>query len=477
MLIEHSYGVRLPFIDRKEELSRLRKVLEAKTPGLVVLYGRRRLGKSRLIQESLRGREAAYYVGDDADSALQREAAAREIESVIEGFSEVRYPDWASLLDRYFREAPAGAVLALDELPSLVRAAPELPSVLQKVLDARKRATHVVLAGSSQRMMHGLLLEGSAPLYGRAQELLKVTPLPVGYLKQGLAVRSARDAVEAWSMFGGVPRYWELARGFPSLLRALRGLVLDPLGVLHGEPQRLLYDELDDAARASSVLALVAAGANRASEIASRIGMPVTTLSRPLAKLLDFGLVEREVPYGESPRDTKRSLYRVADPFLRTWYRFVEPNRSRLERGDLEFVERIVAERWPRHLGETWEELVRTTLSGFAVHQTRWASGERWWGRGVDGAQLELDVIAPSLADSKRVLVGEVKLTLADREVDRALAELAARVARCGALKGFEVRPVLFVLEGTRRERAEVVTGARWWSAVQATTAALPRRA
>ena len=198
--------MRLPFLDRHRELTRIRKVLGASAPGLVVLFGRRRLGKSRLIQQALEGRTAVYFVGDEGDSALQREAAAREIGLVIEGFADVRYPDWASLLERYFREAPVGGTLAIDELPSLVRAAPELPSVLQKVLDARKRPTHVVLAGSSQRMMHGLVLDGSAPLYGRAQELLKVQPLPIGWLKQGLGVKSPEVAVEAWSMFGGVPR-------------------------------------------------------------------------------------------------------------------------------------------------------------------------------------------------------------------------------------------------------------------------------
>ena len=276
--------MRFPFLDRKDELARLRAVFGARAPGLAVVFGRRRLGKSRLIQEALAGRQAVYFVGDEGDSPLQREALAREIAGIITGFADVRYPDWSALLERYFREAPAGAVLAIDELPSLVRAAPELPSVLQKVLDARKRPTQVVLAGSSQRMMHGLVLEGSAPLYGRAQELLKLGPLPIGWLEQGLRIRTAHAAVEAWSMFGGVPRYWELARDFGLARDALSALVLDPLGVLHGEPQRLLYDELDDAARASSVLALVAGGSHRASEIASRIGMPVTTLARPLAK-------------------------------------------------------------------------------------------------------------------------------------------------------------------------------------------------
>lgn len=462
--------MRFPFLDRRSELARLRKVFGGRSPGLAVLYGRRRLGKSRLIQEALAGLKAVYFVGDEADSAVQREAAAREISQLIEGFADVRYPDWSALLERYFREVPAGAILAIDELPSLVRAAPELPSVLQRLLDARKRNTHVVLAGSSQRMMHGLVLDGAAPLFGRAQELMKVTPLPIGWLQQGLGVRSPRAAVEAWSMFGGVPRYWELAREFKTVTLAFNALALDPLGVLHDEPQRLLFDELDDAARASSVLGLVAGGATRASEIASRVGVPVTTLARPLARLLDLGLVAREVPWGESARDTKRSLYRVADPFLRSWFRFVEPNRSRLERGDFDFVQRGVAARWPQHLGEAWEELVRATLPGLKLEGEKWASADRWWGRGLDGVPLEFDVVAPSVSDSKRVLVGEVKLKLTDREVDRELAGLAAKIARCPALADTRATAVLFVLEGTRQRRPDVVSGNQWWKSILAST-------
>ncbi len=460
--------MRLPFLDRRRELARLEGVLRGSTPGLAVVYGRRRLGKSRLVQRVLEGRRAVYYVGDDRAGALQREALAREVAALLPGFASVRYPDWGALLERFFAEAPPGAVLALDELPALAASSPELPSVLQRVLDARVGPHHVVLAGSSQRMMHGLVLDGSAPLYGRAQESFKVGPLPVGWLREGLGVRGARTAVEAWSAFGGVPRYWELAAGRGGAREAFAGLALDPLGVLHGEPERLLYDELDDAARASSVLALVATGASRASEIAGRMGLPMTTLSRPLARLVDLGLVAREVPFGESPRDAKRSLYRVADPFLRAWFRFVEPNRSRLERGDVALVSRELGARWPQHVAEAWEELARASVPQLRLAGGAWATGERWWGRDRGGAPLELDLIAPCVAEPKRVLVGEVKLTVTEREVDRALTDLRERASRCPILAGKRIDFVLFALDGPRRPRAGVITGDGWWAAVQA---------
>lgn len=123
----------------------------------------------------------------------------------------------------------------------MVSSSPELPSILQMYLDQQSaRGIHLVLAGSSQRMMQGLILDGSAPLYGRADEILKLAPLPAYWIQKalGFSGRQATLSVEAYSVWGGIPRYWELASDYPGRAEALRALVLSPLGVLHEEPRR-----------------------------------------------------------------------------------------------------------------------------------------------------------------------------------------------------------------------------------------------
>jgi DNA-binding transcriptional ArsR family regulator len=250
--------------------------------------------------------------------------------------------------------------------------------------------------------------------------------------------------------------------------RALKDLALDPLGVLHQEPDRLLRDDLDDVARAASILGLVAAGAHRASEIAARIGSPITSLSRPLARLVELGLVRRDVPFGDSARDGKRSLYRIADPFMRTWYRFVEPNRSRLEAGDLSSVERDIDSRWPAHVGEAWEDLARATLPKLKIHGKTWELGQKFWGRDAQGAQLEIDLVAPASDDAKVVLVGEVKHRLRDGEIDRTLHDLRSRASRCPALAGRRIHAVVWVLDGATKRRSDVVGANAWLRAVEA---------
>jgi len=139
------------------------------------------------------------------------------------------------------------------------------------------------------------------------------------------------DAVASFAVWGGVPRYWELAAGASSLEAAVRTHVLSRHGVLHNEPQRLLLDDLRSASQPHSVMSLIAAGCHRLSEIAGRLAKPANSLSRPLEHLLDLGYVRREVPFGQSLRSTRRTLYRIDDPFMAFWYRLVLPHRSMLE--------------------------------------------------------------------------------------------------------------------------------------------------
>ncbi|MCK4305182.1 MAG: ATP-binding protein, partial [Candidatus Eisenbacteria sp.] len=147
--------MQLAFLNRSEELARLRAALARRTSTLTVLYGRRRCGKSRLLRHALAGMQVAYYVGDDREGILQRSALAAELARIIPGFDQVTYPEWGVLFSRWWEAAPPGAVLALDEFPALVARAREIPSLLQKHIDVGGgRRIHVVLAGSSQRMMH-----------------------------------------------------------------------------------------------------------------------------------------------------------------------------------------------------------------------------------------------------------------------------------------------------------------------------------
>ncbi|HEY7699416.1 MAG TPA: ATP-binding protein, partial [Vicinamibacteria bacterium] len=364
-------------------------------------------------------------------------------------FAGVSYPDWDALFARFWNEARPGTVLVLDEFPALVSAARELPSALQKHVDRDgSRRVHLLLSGSSQRMMHGLVLERTAPLFGRASEILKVAPLQAGWIRPALHIRDPIEAVRAYAIWGGIPRYWELAADLPDLGTAMEQLTLSPLGVLYQEPTTLLLDDTRDTAQAASLLSLIGQGCHRLSEIAGRLGKPATSLSRPLQRLIELDLIRRDVPFGISPRSAKRTRYHIADPFLGFWFRFVEPNRSRLEAGLLTAVTRDVRRDFSHHVSGLWEELARASVPRLNIFGEKFGPARRWWGAGVDQKPMELDIVAEG-ENGKSLLLGEVEW--AD-EIDaaRLLAELRRKAETIPFRDGRRVLLAVWTKKPTR---------------------------
>lgn len=443
----------IPFLDRDDEQRRLERYLRGPDGQLAVLYGRRRCGKSTLLQRMCASTDV-YFLADEREATLQIQAMAAEVGRVVPGFDAARYPSWDALFTSLDARVERLNIV-LDEFPYLVGSAPELPSVLQRHIDRPgPKRLRFLLCGSSQRMMQGLALDRSAPLYGRAQEIIRLAPLRPAWIAPALDINGAA-AVEAWSVWGGVPRYWELARGYPTLEGAIHDLVLHRHGVLHHEPHRLLLDDMRGASQASSLLALVGAGCHRMSEIAARIGKPAGALTRPLANLIELGYLRKEVPFGESERLSKRTLYRIADPFMSFWFRFVQPALSLLERDLFGPVEAGLRGAFPQHCADAWELLARESVPFLPIGGVAWGPASRWWGRGAKGPQ-EFDVVAESL-DGESVLVGEVKWA-ARSEVFRWRADLQERARSAPFVGGRRVVHALWLKEAAAEE--DVVTPA-----------------
>jgi len=440
--------VRLPFLNRDNERERMERALNGTHGSFCCLYGRRRCGKSRLLQEVLPKHNSVYYVGDRREAGLQRTAVAEAIGLVIPGFDDVAYPDWDGLLKRWWKDAPHGATLAIDEFPYLVESSPELPSILQKSIDAfAARPVHLVLCGSSQRMMQGLVLDESEPLYGRAREILEIQPLGAAWLSKAFHSKKWNDLFSAYAVWGGIPRYWELASDFDSLWDAVHSLVLDPLGILHQEPARLLSDDMRDTVQASSILAVVGQGCHRLSEIAGRLNKPATSLTRPVQRLLQLGLLKRDVPFGQNPRSSKSTLYTLSDPFLTFWFRFVEPNRSRLGAGALGPVRRSIQQAFPQHEALLWAQLVRHAVPRMTLDGVDWGTAARWWGPGNDRKPMEIDVLAESI-DGQALLIGEVKRRVTRPELHRLKEDIHQKADRLPlARQCANIHPFVFALD------------------------------
>ena len=437
------------FIDRTEEMGRLDASLEH--PGaLAVIWGRRRVGKTRLLIEWSQRHDGLYAAADPSAPAVQRRYLAASVDRRFPGFAAVEYPDWRSFLDRFAGEAGSSGwrgPFVLDELPYLIAADPTLPGVLQTWVDAAPGRPTVVVSGSSQRMMHGAILAAGAPLYGRAREAFAVRPLKPGHLADLLPGAGPRSLLALHAAWGGMPRYWELAEPFGlDMEEAVDTLVLDPAGPLHLEPDRLLLEETPPATALRPLLDVIGGGAHRVSEIAGRLGCPASNLARPLAALAEMGLVRRETPFGSEPRSGKRSLYRIDDPFLRLWFRVVAPRRAALAQAPRET--RLLY--WRRHRAElearAWEELCRMAVP--FLHRTKsalgelgpWEPAQRYWHRN----DPEYDVVARSV-DGRRLLIGEAKWS--SRPVAAASFRFRPSSPGIQEVRGLEIVPVVFTPE------------------------------
>jgi AAA+ ATPase superfamily predicted ATPase len=439
------------FLDRKKEWRRLDLLRARNAAGLVAVWGRRRVGKTRLLTEWCRQNNGLYTVADQSAAAVQRRYFAETVGQILQGIADVEYPDWRSLFRRISKDAQTAGwhgPLVIDELPYWVMADPTLPSLLQNWVDeeARSGGLLIVVAGSSQRMMQGLLLDAAAPLYGRAQEMLDMQPLPAGWLGEALRIADPVRQVEAYAVWGGIPRYWELAEPFgDDLEAAVDALVLDPMGPLHREPDRLLLEETPSAAAVRPLLDVIGGGAHRLTEIAARLAQPATALARPLSRLIDLGLVCRETPYGEPEKNTKRSLYRIADPFFLFWFQVVAPRRAMLAQAPRQTRIALWRNQKSRLESAAWENLCRAYVSRnpapLVAGDTGWLPAKRWW----QGKAPELDIVSTSMTGN-RLLIGEAKWSTAafsGQEAARLAAALETRpVPAC--LSG-EKKPVLFL--------------------------------
>ncbi|NUQ26530.1 MAG: ATP-binding protein [Saprospiraceae bacterium] len=397
----------LPFLNRTEEKVLISNALQKAEGQLIVVYGRRRCGKSRLLRE-LAGDRMLYFPADQREATLQRAALAGMLDTKLPGFSDVHYPDWEALFTNlHYRTASADApiVLCIDEFPYLVGADAALPSIIQGFIDKfPARKVHLILAGSAQHMMGGLALDPTAPLYGRAREVLRIRPLAPYWLQEAVEGLSGAAVVEEYAVWGGVPRYWELRADFPDLASAIKSLVFSPFGILYEEPTRLFQDETRSATQLFSILSLIAGGCHRLSEIAARLEKPATQLSRPLALLQDLQYVSRDIPFGESEKTSKRGFYKIADPFLNFYFQVVVPYRSALESGQGEQIWRLTEPLRIRMLADIWERICRQALPKL-LGDMLILPPQRWWQKDT-GTELDM---ATTAYDRKTLVVGEVK--------------------------------------------------------------------
>ena len=362
--------MKLDFLNRKKEIIKLNMTLSGKGK-FVVIYGRRRCGKSRLIK-SVKSDNDIYYQAIQADPVLQIESFVQEVKRIYRGFDAVRYPNWESVFINIEKYAKGKINIFIDEFTYLAESDSSFPSVLQKYLDNRINSNiNLIVSGSSQRMMHNTVLNSNSPLYGRADARLKIKPLNPGYLLEALKLDPI-SAVEYYSVFDGIPRYWELAGDYTNIKDAAKELLLDVDGILHDEVKKLLLDELRTAEQPFSILHVIGQKNHTLSSIAKRLEKKETSLSRPLAILIDLGYINREIKFLSNAKKRTGNLYKFNDLLFKFYFRFVQPHISLLEQDMVEQTWNSIQPEFNLHISETWEELARKSVPSLYLYDLEW---------------------------------------------------------------------------------------------------------
>jgi AAA+ ATPase superfamily predicted ATPase len=389
------------FVNRTEELARLRDLFDSHDAELAVVYGRRRLGKTRLVKQALEDYErTVFYQARQKTRTLQLEQFAEAAADTFPGIERIRR-DWETLFE-YLGEQDA--IVVLDEFPYLIEQDESLPSVLQALFDHEfdDSAAMFVLVGSSISMMEEATLLGDSPLYGRSSLKLDVRQLPfdaaIKFLPDDI---TPDDAVRAWSVFGGVPYYLEELDPTTPLGANIRRTVLTRHGSLHDEPEYVLRMELQEPTRYFSILEAIAGGATGRNEIAGETGIDYNQLSTYLDRLSRLRLVERRVPVTERPERSKRGRYRIRDPFFRFWFRFLYGSSDRYDQFGEGAYERLLEPHMPDFVAPAFEDLccraLRTLYDEYPVVDVG-----QWWYQ-----EYEVDVVG--LTDEDVLIAGECK--------------------------------------------------------------------
>ncbi|HCF99376.1 MAG TPA: hypothetical protein DEV93_02395 [Chloroflexi bacterium] len=428
------------FVDREEELRTLRGIVERRRPSLLLLYGRRRVGKTYLLDHAWDGRRVFYYLAADSPARLNQQELLRDLSAWLQlPFDQQDFPTWRTIFRLFVQLArTAPLIVVLDEFQYLLGQEDDIASQLAAVWDREvgDAPLTIALSGSEITTMERLQ-QGSQPLYGRPDWSARLRPFDYWNTARMAPERSPREAALVYGIFGGTPRYLASSHADEPFDDFVTHSFLSPQGDVHLQVEHIIEQEkgIRDPADYRAVLTAIASGKTELNDITLAAGLGSTShvARRALKVLEDLELVWRERNYGAADKAPYR--YRIADNAVRFWYAFIHHNRGRLETGDPAAV-------WTHHvqpllndyMGKVFEQIAR---EGFRRWHARWgytdaAQWSRWEGQDRNRRSIEIDIVA--FLDDGRLLTGEIKWAsqAVDYDVHRALLRDLDDLSRSG---------------------------------------------
>jgi len=388
------------FVNRTEELGYLKKLYKEKNGRLLIIYGRRRIGKTELLRQFSKDKKHLFFSSDLSSEQEQLRQFSEKIYQVTgESFLQTQpFSSWEASLRYVFDHLiDKISLIIIDEFPYLCVSNSALPSILQKIWDEKAKENNIflVLCGSYMSFMEKEVLGSKSPLFGRRTGQIVLPPLRFEHLKDFFSHYSKKDRVYTYAILGGTPAYLQRFSDKRTIEKNVKDEILSKNAFLYSEPRFLLMEELREPSIYFSILKAIAFGKTRLNEIVQETGIGDRhKVNKYLSVLRELHIIKRKVPLTEDkPHKSRKGIYILDDPFFRFWFRYIFPNMSYLEEGDIDYV-------WEEKIKPDFDSFVGFIFEDICIQKLKSLNKDnklpfkarnigQWW----DGRE-EIDIIA-----------------------------------------------------------------------------------
>ena len=440
------------FIGRNKELNALNTLYKSDKFEFVVIYGRRRVGKTALINHFINDKKAIYFMGVESNEKLNLENLSRSIieyQNNITG--DFTFASYQAALEYVFQMAKTERlVLVIDEYPYVAKNTQSLASTIQLLIDQNMKDSKLmlILCGSSMSYMEDQVLAYKSPLYGRRTAQIKINPFDFAESCQCFPNMSNEEKAIMYGIVGGTPQYILQMSDKLSIEENIKNTFLNPMSFIYEEPINLLKQEVREPAIYTAIITAIATGYSRMVEISTKVGEDTNVCSRYLKNLISLGIIKKETPYGE--KESKKSIYTIEDNMFKFWYRFVLDNTSGIARGAVDIVYKKIEGQLNDYMGKIFENICMQYLWKLLIigkSPVDFTSLGRWWGNDpINKCQVEIDIMGEQ--DKNTALLAECKWR--NELIDRAVLEKLTERSRL--FKYSKVHYFLFSKTGFTQE-------------------------
>ncbi|MDD2400684.1 MAG: ATP-binding protein [Clostridia bacterium] len=403
------------FIGRERELQKLNELYNTHKFQFPVIYGRRRVGKTSLINEFVKGKDTIFFTGIETNAKQNLENLSKSIFIYTDGLTKAPiFSSFQEALEYIFDLAEnKRIVLVIDEYPYVAKAYKALASILQVEIDKHKDTSKLflILCGSSMSFMENQVLGYKSPLYGRRTSQFKILPFDFFESRKYFKKFSDVNMAIIYGIVGGTPQYLFQMNDDLSIEDNIKNSFMNKTSYLFEEPNNLLQQEVRAPAIYNAIISAIATGSSKLSEISNKVGEETSACSTYLKNLISLGIVKKETPMTE--KSTKKTIYVIADNLFRFWYRFVPSNISIIQNEMTDLAFKNIEEQLSTYMGAVFEEICKQYLwklnkKGEAA--LTFTSLGRWWGNDPKNkCETEIDIMGT--ADDKSAIFCECKWT------------------------------------------------------------------